>query len=130
MNSISSRMFAVFAALFAAMAMMAAVALYSNNGLAAALTSVYADRVQPLRDLKAISDAYAVDIVETTHKTRAGVVTQAEALAAIERARQVSGQKWRDYMAHFVDEREKALTTAASERFSAAVAAIGELDRS
>jgi methyl-accepting chemotaxis protein len=128
MKSISSRMLAVFAALFAAMVAMAAVALYSNSQLTGALASVYVDRVEPLRDLKAISDSYAVDIVDTTHKARAGTVTPQEALAGIDRARDVSANKWRTYMATWMDDREKALAKAAADRFAAATAAVDELE--
>ena len=129
MHTISARMIAVFAALFIAIAVMAGVALYSTGQLAGALSSVYVDRVEPLRDLKAISDAYAVDIVDTTHKTRAGTVTPQEALTNIDRVRAVSAQKWRTYMATFMDVREKALAATASGRFSAATAAVDDLER-
>ena len=128
MKSISSRMLAVFAALFAAMAAMAAIALYSNTQLSGALAHVYDDRVLPLRDLKAISDAYAVDIVDTTHKTRAGTLPAKDALAGIDRARGVSAEKWRAYMATWMDDREKALAKAAADRFAAATAAVDELE--
>ncbi|MDK9698503.1 MAG: methyl-accepting chemotaxis protein [Siculibacillus sp.] len=127
MSSISSRMLVVFAALLTAMVTMAAVALYSNNQLAGALATVYVDRVEPLRDLKAISDAYAVEIVDTTHKTRARSVTPTEALAGVARVREVSAGKWRAYMATFMDDREKALAKAAADRFAAAGTAVDEL---
>ena len=129
MHTIFARMTAIFAALFLAMAVMAGVALYSNAQLTAALSSVYVDRVEPLRDLKAISDAYAVDIVDTTHKTRAGTLTPAEALAAIERTRGVSAEKWRAYMATFMDDREKRLAATVVERFAAAATAVSDLER-
>ena len=128
MHTISARMTAVFAALVLAMSVMAGVALYSNRQLTAALSSVYVDRVEPLRDLKAISDAYAVDIVDTTHKTRAGTVAFQEALASIERTRGVSAEKWRGYMATFMDDREKRLAAVVVERFATAATAIAELE--
>ncbi len=127
MNTISARMFGIFAILFVAIAAMAGIGLYSNSHLTEALRTVYVDRVVPLRDLKAISDAYAVDIVDTTHKTRAGTFTAAEALANIDRARGVSSQRWNAYMATWMDEREKSLAKVAEGRFAAAYAAVDDL---
>jgi methyl-accepting chemotaxis protein len=129
MHTISARMSAVFAALFLAIVAMAGVALYSNNQLTAALKTVYVDRVIPLRDLKDISDAFAVDIVDTTHKTRAGTLTPKEALDHIAHARGVSAEKWRAYMATWMDDREKALAKVAGDRFAAAGAATDELEK-
>lgn len=39
------------------------------------LETVYNDRVVPLDQLKKIADAYAVNIVDTTHKTRNGNIS-------------------------------------------------------
>ncbi len=127
MHTIAARMSLVFALLFIAIGAMAGVALYSNNQLTSALASVYVDRVEPLRDLKAISDAYAVDIVDSTHKARAGTFRPAEALSNLDRARQVAGERWRAYMATKMDSREQALAKAAADRFAAAGVATDEL---
>ena len=127
MSTISARMLAVFTALFAAISIMAAISLYSNAQMTEALRTVYVDRVVPLRDLKAISDAYAVDIVDTTHKTRAGRLTEAEALANIARASAVSNERWTAYLATSMDDREKSLAKDASQRFTAAHAATDTL---
>ena len=127
MNTISGRMLTIFVTLFVAIVLLAGIGLYASMQTSAALSTIYADRVVPLRDLKAISDAYAVDIVDTTHKTRAGALKPSEALDNIARAVGVSDEKWRAYMATFMDDREKTLARAAGDRFAAAEAAVGEL---
>jgi hypothetical protein len=43
---------------------------YGMRHALAGMDEVYKDRVVPLRDLKEIADAYAVNIVDTTHKVR------------------------------------------------------------
>ena len=65
--------------LLSALAMLGGLLLISDaSGLNAlleikdGLKSVYDDRVVPLRDLKIISDSYAVSIVDASHKIRNG----------------------------------------------------------
>ncbi len=47
------------------------------------MQSILADRVVPMQQLKAVSDLYAVNIVDTVHKARAGTVSPAQALEHI-----------------------------------------------
>ncbi|WP_370156051.1 methyl-accepting chemotaxis protein, partial [Ferrovibrio sp.] len=72
------------------------LALQTGN---AALQSVYADRVVPLRDLKVISDAYAVSIVDLSHKTRAKTMSPPQAVAEIDKARVLIEETWKAYTA-------------------------------
>jgi methyl-accepting chemotaxis protein len=53
-----------------------------NDGM----TSMYKDRVLPLKQLKVISDAYAINIVDATHKVRNGNVSWSEAIRSYESA--------------------------------------------
>ena len=52
-----------------------------------ALSTIFEDRVVPLRDLKLIADMYAVNVVDTAHKARAGSVSREDALQHIQEAR-------------------------------------------
>jgi len=57
-----------------------------------ALQTVYVDRLVPMQNLKDISDAYAVFIVDASHKVRNGNTDRAQGLASIERAKsEISG---------------------------------------
>ena len=51
------------------------------------MQSVVADRVAPMQQLKAAADMYAVNIVDTAHKARAGSLTSTQALTALSDAR-------------------------------------------
>ncbi|MDD2864039.1 MAG: methyl-accepting chemotaxis protein [Methylococcales bacterium] len=76
----------------------------ANDGL----QTVYADRVVPLKELKIIADMYAVNIVDTTHKTRNGNITQKEAIKNVTDAERVIKEKWDAYLATvLVAEEEK-----------------------
>ncbi len=71
------------------------------------LETVYHDRVVPLRDLKVISDMYAVNLVDTTHKVRDGSLSWAEALKNFDAAKATIAQKWQAYLSTYLIEEEK-----------------------
>jgi methyl-accepting chemotaxis protein len=65
------------------------IGLYGVNNLNTVnegMTSMYVDRVLPLRQLKAISDAYAINIVDATHKVRNGNIAWSEGIRSYESA--------------------------------------------
>jgi methyl-accepting chemotaxis protein len=63
------------------------------------LKSVYDDRVVPLRDLKVMSDSYAVSIVDASHKIRNGNTDWAEAVASVQNASVQISKNWQAYLA-------------------------------
>ncbi len=73
------------------------------------LTTVYIDRVEPLEQLKNVSDMYAVNIVDTTHKTGDGTVSWADARKNVAEAQKTVTRKWQDYLATYLDPEEKKL---------------------
>lgn len=76
---------------------------------AAGLNSVYLDRVVPLRDLKLISDLYAVNIVDASHKARDGGMAPTEAALQVLEAQQRIQQIWKAYLATSLIDDEKRL---------------------
>jgi hypothetical protein len=102
--------------LFSAIALMAIVVLVVGGaGFNAAkkshssLTTVYKDRVQPLEQLKTVSDMYAVNIVDTAHKARDGTITWENARKNVEKAQKKIAEKWTDYLATHLDPAEQKL---------------------
>ncbi len=76
----------------------------------AGLNTVYLDRVVPLRDLKAISDLYAVNIVDASHKALSGELTMPQAAALMRESKQQVDTLWRDYLAtHLIDEERRLI---------------------
>jgi methyl-accepting chemotaxis protein len=74
-----------------------------------ALDTVYNDRVVPLRDLKVIADMYAVNIVDTVHKSRSNLISKENAINNIDEAKHTINNKWKEYLATFLVPEEKAL---------------------
>ncbi|ANQ85735.1 methyl-accepting chemotaxis protein [Azoarcus olearius] len=84
--------------------------MYSTlNGL----DNVYTARVIPLRDLKVISDEYAVAVVNATQKVRDGTVTPEDGAAAMEGAQKLIAEKWKTYRSGQLSARERELADAA-----------------
>lgn len=114
-------------------ALLAVIAATSISGFFAlrtneqALSSVYADRVVPLRDLKIISDAYAVSIVDLSHKTRAKTLTPQQAVAEINKARTLIDEKWRAYTATKLTAEEAKLVDKVRDLLGPANAGIDRL---
>jgi len=65
----------------------------------AGLNTVYQDRVVPLQQIKRVSDAYAVNVVDTAHKVRDGALTSQQGLDAIAKAKTDIEGNWSAYLA-------------------------------
>lgn len=81
--------------------------LYGMKNSVDGLETVYNDRVVPLRDLREVVDAYAVNIVDTNHKVRNGNLTPADGVKSIEAAEKIIRDKWKAYLATSLDDNEK-----------------------
>jgi diguanylate cyclase (GGDEF)-like protein len=75
----------------------------------ASLRTVYVDRVVPLSQIKAVADAYGLDVVEATYKVRDGEQTPAQGQQHIARARRNAVAQWQAYLDSGNTPRESAL---------------------
>lgn len=66
--------------------------------LVAGIDSLYDDRVVPLKQIKHVSDNYAVNIVDLLHKYRAKSITKSALLANINEARNTADDEWKAYV--------------------------------
>ncbi|SMC29043.1 methyl-accepting chemotaxis protein [Andreprevotia lacus DSM 23236] len=89
--------------------------------------STYNDRVVPLKQLKIVSDMYAVNIVDTTHKLNYGVLDAAAAAKAVDEADARLHAEWQAYAATEMTGEETRLVADAKARMAKADAAVGEL---
>lgn len=91
------------------------------------LAAIYADRVVPMRDLKIVSDAYAVFIVDTTHKVRHGTLAWDDAIKGLDGAVAEIRKRWASYQQRPHSPAEAALVVEAQTRFKPADAAVAKL---
>jgi methyl-accepting chemotaxis protein len=82
-----------------------------NSGL----QTVYSDRVVPLEQLKKIADAYAVNIVDTTHQTRNGNFDFEKCVKSIDEAKIVIDTEWNAYKITKLTPEEAALASQAEQ---------------
>jgi methyl-accepting chemotaxis protein len=76
-----------------------------NSGL----QTVYNDRVVPLEQLKIIADAYAVNIVDTTHQTRNGNFNFEKCITSLDEAQNAIKTQWSAYKATTLTKEETLL---------------------
>jgi methyl-accepting chemotaxis protein len=91
------------------------------------LQSVISDRVEPMQQLKAVSDSYADSIVDAAHKTRGGSYPPAKALQQIARARETIKAQWKGYSDTKMAGDEAALAKKVEDGMPAADAASDRL---
>ncbi|MGM0769744.1 MAG: methyl-accepting chemotaxis protein [Pseudomonadota bacterium] len=84
------------------------------------VSSIYNDRVVPLKDLKVISDDYAVLVIDAINKANAGIVSSEEALRQIEKAESTIEANWNGFTQTFLTDRERQLVRESEALFSAA----------
>lgn len=94
-------------------------AIYLINtmgGLVKGIDDLYDNRIVPLKQIKAVSDNYAVNIVDLFHKYRAGTVSQTTLLTAVQEAKNTADEEWRSYLSTDLTDQEKNLTAVVEQR--------------
>ena len=86
---------------------------WSATASRAALHTVLADRVIPLKDLKLVADNYAVRITDAAHKARNGNISFARAAADIGKGKADVDAAWKRYAATDATAEEEALASEA-----------------
>ncbi|PVY70030.1 methyl-accepting chemotaxis sensory transducer [Tamilnaduibacter salinus] len=94
--------------------------LSSFNQVERGVVSIYDDRVVPLRQLKKISDDYAVLIIDAINKANAGLLTAEEAERGIREAQKDIEKEWSTYVQTKLTEKEADLVREAEQRFDVA----------
>lgn len=125
---VKTQLMLLSAALLFMVLMLGVLGGYATRALSKEMESLYADRVVPLKELKVISDMYAVNIVDTAHKTRDGVLTPEQARNALVQARRTVEAEWSAYINTSLVPREQELVTRIKPLLQTADAAVVKLD--
>jgi methyl-accepting chemotaxis protein len=108
-RTIAQRIFGICSLLTAGMLLVGGLGMMAVGDSDSRLQTVYVDRVVPLQQLKEVADAYAVSIVDLSHKTRDGAETFESALGKVEQAQAVIAGRWKDYSSTYLTDNEKKL---------------------
>jgi methyl-accepting chemotaxis protein len=112
--TIKTQLLGVLCALGLALALTNIAAWLGQARASDSLETIYADRVVPLRDLKEISDAYAVSIVDATHKVRSGAFSWSDGASEVASAQDRIGKLWSGYTSTKLTEDEAGRVASAS----------------
>jgi methyl-accepting chemotaxis protein len=83
--------------------------LISIRAIHRGLESVYNERVEPLQNLKVISDMYAVKVVDNVHKLRDGTSSWNKGKEEIKSAKDLINERWADYTSKVEADEEKRM---------------------
>jgi methyl-accepting chemotaxis protein len=125
--TIKARLVGALAALGVGMLAIGASGWISTSVGNARLQSVISDRVEPMQQLKAVSDSYSDSIVDAAHKARGGSYTPAKALQQIAQARETIKVQWKGYRETQMAGDELAMARKAEDGFPTADAATERL---
>ncbi len=92
--TIKSKLLAMSSLLLIMMASMGILSISSMGKISSHLSSVNSDQVEPLKNLKVVADMYAVNVVDTTHKTAFGGLTFSEGIKSIQDAQAKIDENW------------------------------------
>jgi methyl-accepting chemotaxis protein len=125
--TIRSKLLACMAVLAIAISLLVGAFYYSSQASRGALSTVLADRVVPLEDLKHVADTYAVQIVDTAHKARNGNISFAEAGKSVRDGSSVIKARWQTYRATKIVGEEEQLARNAESTMAKADPVVSKL---
>ncbi|MEK8032894.1 methyl-accepting chemotaxis protein [Ideonella sp. DXS29W] len=122
--SVRTRLTLAFGVMFLLLLVNGFVGLRSLGEVQGFGQSVYNDRVVPLQQLKHISDAYAVNVIDAVNKANAGRIGAEDALSELVKAQKIVDENWQAYLATELTPEEEVLARQAKALFVPADAAI------
>ncbi|WP_051534512.1 methyl-accepting chemotaxis protein [Deefgea rivuli] len=105
------------------------IGLYNLKQVNASLKTVYEDRVVPLKLLKHVADAYAVNIIDAMNKANAGMVSAEDTAKNIKQAQADIHREWAAYKSTTLTTEEAKLAKETELRFTKADEEINKLDQ-
>lgn len=127
MKTIKAKLYASLLFLLIALITVGGMGWYAAKIANDGLYTVFKDRVEPLRDLKAVSDFYAVNIVDTAHKVRNGNLDWNAGSKAVAEAQEKISKHWKDYSGTHMEADERAKANETQKLMQSSDAALREL---
>nr|WP_295773539.1 methyl-accepting chemotaxis protein [Rhodoferax sp.] len=112
---IASRLALGFAALVAMVVLIAGFGFLKVKSTNQSISTIYDDRVVPLKQLKHVADSYAVGMIDATNKVSVGMVDPKVGVKLVGDAVTEAAAQWRAYTATSLTEEEKRVSTQAAD---------------
>jgi methyl-accepting chemotaxis protein len=103
--------------------------IISIRSIQKGLESVYKDRVEPLQDLKVISDMYAVKVVDNVQKLRDGTFSWSKGKDELKSAKDQIHERWSDYTSKVISDEEKRMIDKTRQKMESLDRQIDVLER-
>jgi methyl-accepting chemotaxis protein len=113
--TVKSRLIGLAAIPLLILILMSVVSLYDMRLLSQGVGILYRDRVKPLQQIKIVSDAYAVTIVDTLHKHRAGLLDAMQANRQLDQASSQAAEAWGAFQSTRLTAEEQQLMQIADQ---------------
>jgi len=112
---ISIRLSLLSGLLLLALIFISVLGIFSIKKTDESLQTVYLDRVVPLKQLKDVSDMYAINIVDLSHKIRASQISWDNAQLSLNNALEEIEKQWSAYKGTYIVGQEKILLQDATQ---------------
>ena len=112
---IASRLAIGFAILVAMVMLMAGFGFLKVKSTNQSITTIYDDRVVPLKQLKSVADSYAVGVIDATNKVSAGMVEPKAAVKLVSDATAKADEQWKAYTGTTLTDEEKRGVTQTAD---------------
>ncbi len=123
---IRKKLMLLFGSVLIPIAILVGLALLNTKDRIKDIETIYEDRVIPLKQLKKISDLYAIHIVDCVHKVRSGAFTPEEGVVNLDKASSGIQKEWSAYNSTFLVSEEIEIIQELNPLFSASNAAVEE----
>jgi len=107
--SMKGKLLFLLSSLIASLAIIGGLGIYGMYRTDQGLKTVYEDRLVCMQQLKEVSDAYAVNMVDTSHKVRNGNITWEQGIKNVEDAKKIIDKTWKEYLSTYLDPDEQKL---------------------
>lgn len=126
---ISTRLTVLLVVLCSLVLLVGGAGIFGMGQVNDGMRTVYEDRVVPLRQIKAVADAYAVSVIDMVHKVRDGAMTPEQGRQALVHGRKSAETNWKEYQATHLVEQERQLSEQIKPMLSKAEATLNQIDQ-
>ncbi|WP_083244128.1 methyl-accepting chemotaxis protein [Leptospira tipperaryensis] len=123
---IRKKLMLLFGSVLIPIAILVALALINTKDRIEDIETIYEDRVIPLKQLKKISDLYAINIVDCVHKVRSGAFTPEEGVINLDKASTGIQKEWAAYSSTHLVPEEQTIIEELNPLFAASNSAVEE----
>jgi len=124
---ISIRLTFGFACLVIMVALMAGFGFTKVKSTNQSITTIYDDRVVPLKQLKIVNDKYSADIIDAANKVSAGIMEPKAAAQQVTDATGKAAEQWKAYTETYLTDEETQGVAKATELMGKAQPVIAQL---